>query len=142
MSFRITVRATRAQGEAVAAMDDVPGFAEAAPVLVADEPDPDRPDDWLIHAYFDHQPSPAEIASLASLGSGEPMVESLGEEDWVTMSQAGLEPIRAGRFYVHTPTHGHAIPPDAIAFEVDAGLAFGTGQHATTGGCLEALDRL
>jgi ribosomal protein L11 methyltransferase len=142
MSFRVTVGATRAQGEAVAAMDDVPGFGEAAPVLVADEPDPDRPDDWLIHAYFDRQPSAEEIATIAALGDGNPRTESLGEEDWVTMSQAGLEPIRAGRFYVHTPTHGHAIPPDAIAFEVDAGLAFGTGQHATTAGCLEALDRL
>jgi ribosomal protein L11 methyltransferase len=142
MSFRVTIRATRAQGEAVAAMNDVPGFADAAPVLVADEPDPDRPDDWLIHAYFDHQPSADEIAAIAALGDGIPRVESLGEEDWVTMSQAGLEPIRAGRFYVHTPTHGGGRPADAIAFEVDAGLAFGTGQHATTAGCLEALDRL
>ena len=56
------------------------------------------------------------------------------------MSQAGLQPIRAGRFTVHTPTY----PPDAarINFEIDAGLAFGTGQHATTSGCLAALDRL
>jgi ribosomal protein L11 methyltransferase len=142
MSFRVTIRATRAQGEAVAAMNDVPGFADAAPVLVADEPDPDRPDDWLIHAYFDHQPSADEIAAIAALGDGIPRVESLGEEDWVTMSQAGLEPIRAGRFSVPTPTHGGGSPADAIAFEVDAGLAFGTGQHATTAGCLEALDRL
>jgi ribosomal protein L11 methyltransferase len=65
----------------------------------------------------------------------------LGEADWVTMSQAGLQPIRAGRFFVHTPTYrGH--PPGTIAFEIDASLAFGTGQHATTNGCLEALDRL
>ena len=60
----------------------------------------------------------------------------------MTMSQAGLEPIRAGRFFVHTPTHRGAAPPAAIAFEIDAGLAFGTGQHATTAGCLEALDLL
>jgi len=111
-------------------------------VLVADEPDPDRPDDWLIHAYFDHQPTGDEIASIAALGDGSARTDSLGEEDWVTLSQAGLEPIRAGRFYVHTPTHGGGRPADAIAFEVDAGLAFGTGQHATTAGCLEALDRL
>ena len=56
------------------------------------------------------------------------------------MSQAGLQPIRAGRFTVHTPTY----PPDPerINFEIDAGLAFGTGQHATTSGCLAALDEL
>jgi ribosomal protein L11 methyltransferase len=57
------------------------------------------------------------------------------------MSQAGLQPIRAGRFYVHTPMY-RSVPPGAIAFEIDAGLAFGTGQHATTSGCLHALDKL
>jgi ribosomal protein L11 methyltransferase len=56
------------------------------------------------------------------------------------MSQAGLQPIRAGRFTVHTPTY--PPDPDRINFEIDAGLAFGTGQHATTSGCLAALDRL
>ncbi|MCY7340003.1 MAG: 50S ribosomal protein L11 methyltransferase [Sphingomonas bacterium] len=69
-------------------------------------------------------------------------MEHLGEDDWVTMSQAGLEPIRAGRFFVHTPVHREAIPAGAIAYEIDAGLAFGTGHHATTAGCLAALDRL
>jgi ribosomal protein L11 methyltransferase len=76
-----------------------------------------------------------------SLGSGPAHVEQLGEADWVTMSQAGLQPIRAGRFYVHTPMY-RGIPPGTIPFEIDASLAFGTGQHATTAGCLEALDAL
>jgi ribosomal protein L11 methyltransferase len=111
-------------------------------VLVADEPDPARPDDWLIHAYFDHPPTADDVAALARLGIGAPEVEHLGEADWVTMSQDGLQPIRAGRFHVHTPTHRAGHPPGAIPFEIDAGLAFGTGQHATTAGCLEALDRL
>ena len=115
---------------------------DAPPVLVADEPDPAKPDDWLIHAYFDHEPSADELMLVRSLGSGEPHVESLAEEDWVTISQAGLEPIRAGRFFVHTPTHRGQGPADGIAFEIDAGLAFGTGQHATTAGCLAALDQL
>jgi ribosomal protein L11 methyltransferase len=60
----------------------------------------------------------------------------------VTLSQAGLEPIRAGRFFVHTPAHRDAVPADAIALEIDAGRAFGTGQHETTSGCLVALSRL
>ncbi|HET7409179.1 MAG TPA: 50S ribosomal protein L11 methyltransferase [Paracoccaceae bacterium] len=109
-------------------------------MLVADEPDPSKPDEWVIHAYFDHHPDAGEIATLIGLGSGPPAIEKLGEEDWVTMSQAGLQPIRAGRFTVHTPTY--PPEPDRINFEIDAGLAFGTGQHATTAGCLEALDRL
>jgi ribosomal protein L11 methyltransferase len=60
----------------------------------------------------------------------------------VTLSQQGLEPIRAGRFFVHTPAHRGRAPRGAIAFEIDAGRAFGTGQHETTSGCLAALDRL
>jgi ribosomal protein L11 methyltransferase len=140
LSFRVTIPCTRAQGEAVAAMADLPGLGEPAPVLVADEPDGSKPDDWLIHAYFEHEPGDREIAVLSSLGTGPPQIEKLGEEDWVTMSQAGLQPIRAGRFTVHTPTY--PPEPERINFEIDAGLAFGTGQHATTAGCLAALDAL
>jgi ribosomal protein L11 methyltransferase len=122
-------------------MEELTTFGDNAPVLVADEPDESKPDDWLIHAYFDHEPSAAEISRLRSLGSGDPHLEQLGEADWVIMSQAGLQPIRAGRFYVHTPMVG-SRPSGTIAFEIDAGLAFGTGQHATTSGCLAALDML
>jgi ribosomal protein L11 methyltransferase len=139
VSWRVTLACSRGQAEAVAETD---AFADAAnpPVLVADEPDPAKPDDWLIHAYFDRHPTLDDIATLAGLGRGAPLLEQLGEADWVTMSQAGLQPIRAGRFFVHTPTH--APDPDAINFEIDASLAFGTGQHATTSGCLQALDFL
>ncbi|MEO5972443.1 MAG: 50S ribosomal protein L11 methyltransferase [Sphingomicrobium sp.] len=142
MSWRVTLSCTRAQAEALPEADEL--FADAAdpPVLVADEPDPARPDEWLLHAYFERQPSADDLARLTLLGSGEPATESLGETDWVTMSQARLQPLRAGRFYAHTPTHRGTVPDSAIAFEIDAGLAFGTGQHATTAGCLEALDRL
>ena len=138
MSWRATLPCTRAQAEALPDAGDL--FGDDPPVVVADEPDPARPDDWLLHAYFEHAPSQDDLMILAALGSGPATVEQLGETDWVTMSQSGLQPIRAGRFYVHTPTH---LPnPDVINFEIDASLAFGTGQHATTAGCLEALDRL
>ncbi|MEO7654393.1 MAG: 50S ribosomal protein L11 methyltransferase, partial [Sphingomicrobium sp.] len=116
-------------------------FSDAPPVIVADEPDPHAPDDWRIHAYFADQPTTQDLILLRRLAAGgEPRLDHLGEEDWVTRSQSGIEPIRAGRFFVHTPVH--APDPDAINFEIDAGLAFGTGQHATTAGCLAALDRL
>ena len=140
MSWRVTVPCTRAQGESIPNSDDLFARGEVPPVLVADEPDERRPDEWLIHAYFEHEPTPGDISLLGKLGSGAPHIEKLGEQDWVSMSQAGLRPIRAGRFTVHTPTH--APEPDRINFEIDAGLAFGTGQHATTAGCLGALDAL
>jgi ribosomal protein L11 methyltransferase len=141
VSFRVTVRCNRAQGEAIGHSGELFPESPNPPVLVADEPNPSTPEDWLIHAYFEHPPSAAELEKLAALGSGNPHVEELGEADWVTMSQAGLQPIRAGRFYVHTPMYRSA-PPGTVPFEIDASLAFGTGQHATTSGCLEALDRL
>ena len=141
MSFRVTIACTRAQGEAIADLEDQFSDSPASPVLVADEPDPSQPDQWLIHAYFEQPPTDRDFDTLRALGRGELRIEQLGEADWVTMSQQGLQPIRAGRFYVHTPMH-RSRPPGTIAFEIDASLAFGTGQHATTSGCLETLDRL
>jgi len=136
----VTVPCTRAQAESLPEPDEL--FAEAPlPVLVTEEPDPSKPDEWLLHAYFERPPAEVDLKTVSRLGRGEPQVEQLGEADWVTMSQSGLQPIRAGRFFVHTPMC-RARPPGTIAFEIDAGLAFGTGQHATTAGCLEALDRL
>jgi ribosomal protein L11 methyltransferase len=141
MSFRVSVPCTRAQGEAVPTADQLFADTDNPPVVVADEPDSSRPDEWFIHAYFEHAPSAEEIGALRALGTGEPNIEELGEADWVTMSQEGLQPIRAGRFFVHTPMYRN-VPAGAIPFEIDASLAFGTGQHATTSGCLEALDAL
>jgi len=141
VSWRVTVPCSRAQAEAIPSADDLFDDADP-PVLVADEPDPAKPDDWLICAYFNREPKGGELECLAGLGRGEPQVESLEETDWVTMSQAGLQPIRAGRFYVHTPTHRGTVAAGAVPFEIDASLAFGTGQHATTSGCLHALDLL
>jgi ribosomal protein L11 methyltransferase len=143
VSWRITLTCTRAQAEAVPDGGDLFPNSGTSPVLVADEPDPDKPDEWLLHAYFDREPSEGEIAQLTQLGSGEPQVEHLEDStDWVTKSQQGLEPIRAGRFFVHTPMHYADRPADTVNFEIDAGLAFGTGQHATTAGCLDALNQL
>ena len=140
MSVRVTVPCTRAQGEAVATSGDLFPDSANPPVLVAEEPDESKPEQWLLHAYFEHEPTGHEIATLTNLGNGPPRFEQLGDDDWVTMSQAGLQPIRAGRFTYHTPTY--PPEPDRINHEIDASLAFGTGQHATTSGCLAALDRL
>ena len=144
MSWRVTLHCTRAEAEALPESADLFARAEEPPVIVADEPDPHAPDDWRIHAYFAEQPTTQELVLLRRLAAdSEPEVEHLEDTtDWVTMSQQGLGPIRAGRFFVHTPMHYADRPADTINFEIDAGLAFGTGQHDTTAGCLAALDRL
>ena len=144
MSWRVTLRCTRAEAEALPESADLFAHADEPPVIVADEPDPHAPDDWRIHAYFAEQPTTQELVLLRRLAAnGEPEVEHLEDTtDWVTMSQSCLGPIRAGRFFVHTPMHYADRPADAVSFEIDAGLAFGTGQHDTTAGCLAALDRL
>lgn len=130
----------RAQADTLPDASDLfPG--DRPPVLVTEEADSSKPEEWLLHAYFDREPRDQDLEALRQLGRGKPRVEQLGEADWVTMSQSGLNPIRAGRFFVHTPTF-RSNPPGTIAFEIDAGLAFGTGQHSTTAGCLAALDKL
>lgn len=144
MSWRVTLHCTRAEAEALPESADLFAHADEPPVIVADEPDPHAPDDWRIHAYFAEQPTTQELVLLRRLATGaDPEVEHLEDTtDWVTMSQQGLGPIRAGRFFVHTPMHYAERPADTVNFEIDAGLAFGTGQHDTTAGCLAALDRL
>jgi ribosomal protein L11 methyltransferase len=146
MSWKVTLPCTKAEAEALTGDIAQLAMLDAPPVLMTSEPDPARPEDWRMDAYFEAEPGPDDIALLLSLvpsaGGAAPTVEALEDEDWVTLSQAGLEPIRAGRFFVHTPAHRDAVPPDAVAFEIDAGRAFGTGQHETTTGCLMALDRL
>ncbi|HEV2078470.1 MAG TPA: 50S ribosomal protein L11 methyltransferase [Allosphingosinicella sp.] len=143
-SWKVTLPCTKAEAEAM--QGDIVQFAllDSPPVLMTSEAD--SADAWRLDAYFDSKPTARMLETLRSLvpsaSAAKPAVEKLPEEDWVTLSQQGLEPIRAGRFLVHTPAHRDAVPPDAIPLEIDAGRAFGTGQHETTTGCLLALDRL
>lgn len=143
-SWKITLPCTRAEGEAVAALGELEGF-DPAPVVMASEPDQARPEEWRIDAYVEGAPTPALAAAICALApsfAGEPAIERVEDRDWVTESQRWLEPIRAGRFFVHTAAHADAVPQDAIAFHIEAGRAFGTGHHETTAGCLEALDAM
>lgn len=114
------------------------------PALVVSEPDPARPDEWRLDALFTERPDADAIALVLSLvpSCDGGHVEPLPAADWVTMSQSGLAPVRAGRFFVHTDAHRGAVPEGAVAFEIAAGLAFGTGHHETTAGCLEMLEAL
>jgi ribosomal protein L11 methyltransferase len=145
-SWKISLPCTRAEAEALAAATDpFPGMDEP-PVLNTLEPDETKPEEWLLEAYTEGKPAAATIEAVRALAPSaarrKPIVEKVEAQDWVTLSQAGLEPIRAGRFYVHTSAHADAIPDDATVFHIEAGRAFGTGHHYTTTGCLMMLDRL
>lgn len=145
-SWKVTLPCTKAEAETL--RDDISLFAmmDESPVLMTSEADPACPDQWRLDAYFETEPTRKMLAMLRSLAPSalgiEPAVEPIEAADWVTISQQGLEPIRAGRFFVHTPAHRGRAPPDAVALEIDAGRAFGTGQHETTTGCLLALDAM
>lgn len=69
--------------------------------------------------------------------------ETIDQQDWVRASLEGLNPVRAGRFLVHGSHDRDTVRPNDLAIEIEAALAFGTGHHGTTLGCLRALaDRL
>lgn len=142
-TWRVRLPCTRAEAETIPFVDD---DTPDPPTLLTDEPDPARPDDWVLDAYFTYEPDAAAVARVEALApsaaAGSAVVERLGDADWVTLSQAGLEPVRAGRFLVHTRTHAGARRPGELSIRIEAGLAFGTGQHFTTRGCLAALDAL
>lgn len=137
---------TRAEAEAVPWADDLFADLDEPPTLLTDEPDSTQPDAWTLDVYFAAPPTPELTARLyrlvPSAAPDSAVVEQLGAEDWVTLSQAGLVPVRAGCFVVHTAAHAGARRPSDIGIAIEAGLAFGTGQHFTTHGCLDALAEL
>ena len=145
MSWIVSLPCTRAEAEALSG--EIPALDALAepPVVVTREID-ENAGHWQLDAYLDDKPAAALLKLLQSLvpsASGQkPVVEELPEEDWVTLSQLGLEPVRAGRFFVHTSSHAGDVPAGTTPFVIDASQAFGTGGHDTTAGCLSMLDRL
>ncbi|SFJ30625.1 ribosomal protein L11 methyltransferase [Sphingomonas sp. NFR04] len=140
-SWKVSLPCTRAEAEAIDA-----GTIEIDAVLMTTETVEDDVEHWRLDAYMEQEPDAAMLAALKALvpsAAGiEPEVEALTAQDWVTLSQEGLEPIREGRFVVHTSAHPVEAPAGGRAFLIDAGRAFGTGHHATTSGCLAMLDGL
>lgn len=140
-SWKVSLPCTRAEAEAIDA-----GMIEIDAVLMTTETVEDDVEHWRLDAYCEHEPDAAMLAAIQALVPSaeglEPTVEALTAQDWVTLSQEGLEPIREGRFVVHTSAHPVDAPEGGRAFLIDAGRAFGTGHHATTSGCLAMLDGL
>ena len=98
---------------------------------------------WEIGAYFTDAPDEAALALLAAAFSAKPFVVSeVPETDWVAHVRRELAPVEAGRFFVYGSHDADKVPEGAEPLLIEAAMAFGTGHHGTTLGCLRALDRL
>ncbi|GAO55658.1 MULTISPECIES: 50S ribosomal protein L11 methyltransferase [unclassified Novosphingobium] len=142
MSWKITVYAPRPVIQAaLTAHEDVFDW-DADIVIAGSEIAEDKPEDWQLEAWLPRKPGRADKAAITALfADAEPdlLIEKLPDEDWVTLSQAGVEPIDEGPFHVHTPEYPPRAEPGIRNFVIPASQAFGTGQHATTAGCLAML---
>ena len=95
-----------------------------------------------VSVYADEQDQVAERMEALLDGQATVDCERLPDIDWVTKSLEGLRPVRAGRFLIHGSHDRDARRSGDIAIEIEAGLAFGTGHHGTTAGCLLMLERV
>ncbi len=98
---------------------------------------------WEVGAYFTEEPDQAGLAILATMHDAKAFVVSeLPDQDWVAKVRRELAPVEAGRFFVHGSHDADKVPAKSIPLLIEAAMAFGTGHHGTTLGCLKAFDKL
>ena len=143
-TWKLTALAPRCDVEAALLAHEDRAEWDPDIVVAGSEVAEDRPDEWRLEAWLPRPPTAQDRATLRGLFTASPrwVEERLPETDWVVASQADLEPIRAGRFHVRTPEHPPADAPRVNDFVIPASHAFGTGQHATTAGCLAMLSAM
>ncbi len=120
---------------------DVSAVLELSPpppqaVLIAEEP---FAANATVEALYTEPPDGALLSRLTGHAVS---VAPLPDQDWIRLSQEGLPPVRAGRFFVYGAHDAGLVPPGVIALKIEAGMAFGTGHHETTALCLGALSDL
>ncbi len=140
MMWRIIFEGVRLAAERVAAQLDRTRVPEAQAISLFETTVPGC---WRLEAiYEDEIEAHAALDLLDDQERLQAAASPVPEEDWVAKSLDGLPPVRAGRFVVHGQHHAGAANAGDIALQIEAGMAFGTGHHGTTLGCLEMLDRL
>ncbi|MGR3779753.1 MAG: 50S ribosomal protein L11 methyltransferase [Albimonas sp.] len=98
---------------------------------------------WEVGAYYDEKPDPIALDLLAAAHGARPFaVSKLEDRDWVAQVRRELTPVHAGRFIVYGSHDAERIPLNRTGLEIEAAMAFGTGHHGTTRGCLLALEGL
>ena len=102
---------------------------------------------WDITVHFAEAPDQVSIRELVRLAAGGEVADDIRfdvvvAKDWVKATLEELVPVRAGRFIVHGAHDRSRVPPNKLGIEIEAALAFGTGHHGTTRGCLLLLDHV
>ena len=102
---------------------------------------------WSITAHFAEAPDQVQVRELVAVAAGDEIAlgiafDTVEAKDWVKATLEQLVPVRAGRFVVHGRHDRAKVPPNKLGIEIEAALAFGTGHHGTTRGCLLLLDSL
>ncbi len=98
---------------------------------------------YEVGVYFEEEPNEVELALMAAIYGAKPFaVSEVPETDWVAHVRRELQPVEAGRFFVYGSHDADKVPEGCIPLLIEAAMAFGTGHHGTTKGCLMALDRL
>lgn len=125
-----------ALGDAMEALDPAPGGVGVFEIE-------DGSGLWEVGGYFEDAPDEVGLALLAAAHGAKPFtVSEVPETDWVAHVRRELAPVVAGRFYVYGSHDADTVPEGGEPLLIEASMAFGTGHHGTTKGCLEALDRL
>lgn len=100
-------------------------------------------DTWEVGGYFAENPEGIALTLLqVAFGTTPFVVSAVPPEDWVSKVRRELRPVQAGRFTLHGGHDAGDAPPSAIRLQIEAAMAFGTGHHGTTRGCLLAMDHL
>ncbi len=129
--WKASVSLTKIEAGDIAAALQLDGSAQA--VLIAEEP---HGDGAVVEALYTAEPDPAYLSRVAGRTIA---VAPLPDQDWIRLSQEGLPPVRAGRFFVYGAHDAGIVPHGVIPMKIEAGLAFGTGHHETTALCLCVL---
>jgi len=145
--LRLTIDESRARAVADLIVESFEPAEAASTAFETETPWPGGGKAWQVEAYFGFEPDEEGLRELVAAAAGDEaaaMVEfgMTEKADWVANALAGLAPVRAGRFLVHGAHDRDKVGTSDIGVEIEAGLAFGTGHHGTTRGCLLHFDRL
>ena len=145
--MRLTIDERRARAVADLIVESFEPTEAASTAFETETPWPGGGKAWAVEVYFGFEPDEEGVRDLVAAAAGDEaaaMVEFgiTEKQDWVANALAGLTPVRAGRFLIHGSHDRDKVRTNDIGIEIEAGLAFGTGHHGTTRGCLLHFDRL